>query len=299
MVDRYDSAKSPQSGAFSYTVEEQLLRAKTVNEEECEDALYLGPHFVAVIDGATSKTQRRWDGKTGGRMAAALLREAFDQIPYDAIARQAVDLLTSAIKQFYEQRQVIDLVQADPVQRAVASFVALSVWRKEVWLVGDCQCLLNQAHISNTKLVDEIAASARSLFLETEICRGKTIEDLRRDDTGRAFILPLLERQMLLQNNPSSGQYWYAVIDGFDVPADGLRLLSLPPETETITLASDGYPILKDSLRASEEALQDILRDDPLLFRAYKSTKGLQEGNVSFDDRAYVKVRLHNKESGT
>ena len=39
-------------------------------------------------------------------------------------------------------------------------------------------------------------------------------------------------------------------------------------------------------------AAHDLLQRDPLLFRDYKSTKGLVAGNVSFDDRAYVKVQL-------
>jgi hypothetical protein len=293
MVDTFDQSHLPESPILHYTIEEHLLRAKTGNEEENEDAIYLGPHFVAVIDGATSTSKQRWDGLTGGRIAATLIRETFAQIPPAATIRQTVDLLSSALKQFYERHQLINMVQNKPAQRATASFVALSLYLKEIWFVGDCQCLLDQEHVTNTKRVDEIVSDARSMYLEAEVCRGKTIEDLREHDTGRAFVMPLLKRQRLFQNNPSAVQYWYAVIDGFDVPEDGLRVYSVPADTRTIVLASDGYPLLKDSLHASEEALQAILHEDPLLFRTYKSTKGLQGGYVSFDDRAYVKVRLH------
>jgi len=62
--------------SLEYTVEEQALIAKTGHDEDCEDAIYIGPHFVAVIDGATSKTERRWDGKTGGRIAAETSSDA-------------------------------------------------------------------------------------------------------------------------------------------------------------------------------------------------------------------------------
>lgn len=75
------------------------------------------------------------------------------------------------------------------------------------------------------------------------------------------------------------------------VHTDTAPSLALPTDIEkTIVLASDGYPYLKDSLEASEHALQGVLRDDPLLFRTYKATKGIQQGNLSFDDRAYVKI---------
>ena len=49
---------------------------------------------------------------------------------------------------------------------------------------------------------------------------------------------------------------------------------------------------MKDTLEGSEQALQEILRDDPLLFRQYKSTKGMKEGDISFDDRTYVKLQI-------
>jgi serine/threonine protein phosphatase PrpC len=276
-----------------YSLIEQLLLSKYDQDETCEDAIYLGPDFIAVIDGATSKTERRWDGKAGGRVAAEIILQAFDLIPADATARQTVDILTAAIQALYKQYEITEVVQFEGVQRATASFVAVSFERKEVWFVGDCQCLLNQERILHTKAIDDITANARSIFLEAEIAKGKTIEELSQNDTGREFILPLLERQMLFQNNPQAGEYWFPVIDGFDVSDEGIHVLSLLPDIETIVLASDGYPYLKDSLEASEQALQEVLRDDPLLFRKYKSTKGLQAGNVSFDDRAYVKIVLN------
>jgi glycerophosphoryl diester phosphodiesterase len=168
----------------------------------------------------------------------------------------------------------------------------------EVWFVGDCQCMLNQELIRNTKHIDDITANARAMFLATEIAQGKTIEELRQHDTGRAFILPLLERQMIFQNNPSAGPYWFPVIDGFHVPDAGIRVLSLSENVETVVLASDGYPYLKDTLSASEQALQELLQDDPVLFRSYKATKSVQQGNLSFDDRAYLKLLLGNRRQG-
>ncbi len=283
---------------LDYTIEEQLLIAKTGNDDDCEDAIYTGPHFVAVIDGATSRTERRWGGKTGGRIAAELLCASFDQLPREASAYEAVDIFTDAVNTLYKHYGVLDVVRCDPVQRAVASFVAVSLWRKEIWFVGDCQCLLDNILACNhthVKEVDDIIANARSLFLEAEIAQGKTIEALLQHDTGRDFVLPLIKQQMHFQNNPSTGQYWYAVLDGFSVPHEGICIQSLPVDIETIVLASDGYPYLKDSLAASEQVLEELLQDDPLLFRKYKSTKGLLKGAISFDDRAYVRLRVRQK----
>ena len=233
--------------------------------------------------------------RPGEELPAVTLKEAFARIPSDATAREAVDILTVAIKDLYERYQVLETVRTDPVQRATACFVAVSFARKEVWFVGDCQCLLNQELVLNEKKIDTITANARSMFLEAEIAQGKTIEELLQHDTGRAFILPLLERQMLFQNNPAAGQYWFSIIDGFDVSDEGIRIHPFPADIQTIVLASDGYPFLKETLVASETTLQEILHDDPLLFREYKTTKGMNEGNVSFDDRAYVKLSLREE----
>ena len=39
-------------------------------------------------------------------------------------------------------------------------------------------------------------------------------------------------------------------------------------------------------------ALRDILEKDPLCIRLYKSTKGIKKGNCSFDDRAYLRIKI-------
>ena len=67
-----------------------------------------------------------------------------------------------------------------------------------------------------------------------------------------------------------------------------IDIYDIPAGTEII-LASDGYPYLENTLEASESKLKYILENDPLCYTLYKSTKGIQKGNVSFDDRSYVR----------
>src|SRR5258708_39510078 len=128
-------------------VERAFLLAKTGKPEDCEDAIYVGKHFVAVLDGATAGTTRRWDGETGGKVAARILKDACSLLPIKATAREAINFLTSALQKFYEDNGVYQEVFADPAQRATASIVIVCLWRNEVWFVGDCQCLLDQMHV--------------------------------------------------------------------------------------------------------------------------------------------------------
>ena len=57
-------------------------------------------------------------------------------------------------------------------------------------------------------------------------------------------------------------------------------------------LASDGYPTLLPTLHESEKALAQHLTDDPQNITDFIATKGLVDGNVSFDDRAYIKLTI-------
>ena len=63
-------------------------------------------------------------------------------------------------------------------------------------------------------------------------------------------------------------------------------------QAKEIVLASDGYPFLMPTLQESEERLADLLRDDPLCISIYKASKGLMQGNKSFDDRSYVRFTV-------
>jgi len=273
-------------------IEEQFVLSKTGRLKDCEDSIHTSKHFIAVIDGATSHTERRWNNKTGGFVAQGIIGQVFEQMPADHTARQAADLITKTINDFYAGFNLVATVREDPSQRISASFAAISLSRQEVWLIGDCQSLLGKHLVSNKRLVDQISSEVRALFLEGELLKGMTIEQLQQNDKGREFISPLLSGNILFQNNPAAGGYWYSAVDGFSIPDAGIITRAIPDDVNTVVVASDGYPVLKDTLKESERILQEILLKDPLLFRKYKSTKGKVKGQVSFDDRAFISVTL-------
>lgn len=84
----------------------------------------------------------------------------------------------------------------------------------------------------------------------------------------------------------------YAVADGFPIPMDKVRIVSLNPGRHDIIMASDGYPFLETTLAASEKRLASQLSTDPLNISHFKATKAYIDGNNSFDDRAYVSFRI-------
>ena len=78
---------------------ETWIQAKHPNQELCEDGLYTGRHYFAVIDGVTSKGSLVWPGeKTGGRFAKDVLLGALETLPEDRSAQEAVSCLNHALR---------------------------------------------------------------------------------------------------------------------------------------------------------------------------------------------------------
>ena len=258
-----------------------------------EDALLATPAgYVAVVDGATPKSSFRLDGKSPGRWAKELLSEAIARFPRGLDMPGAVARLTEAVHDFYVRRGLEKWVEGNPSRRFTASVVIFSLARREVWQVGDCPCRVGTACFPNGKLIDRIAADARCAFNQAFRLGGGTCPDIAADDPGRRFIHPLLEMQAAFQNQPPGvSPYAYAAVDGFPVPLELVNVYPVRPGDEVV-LASDGYPLVLPTLSESERYLRRVLEEDPSCLSLFKSTKGKQAGNRSFDDRAYVRFTL-------
>lgn len=284
-----------KSDSQTYTVLEHFFQSKTGDLDACEDVIHISENFFAVIDGETSKASRTWNGESSGKLCAKTVSRALSELHPGCSAREACALMTTLVADIYRKFNLNDLVQNEPLHRIGASFIALNRYKNELWSVGDCQFILGDDLFSPHKKIDQLLSETRSLFLEIELLNGATMDQLQDRDTGRNFILPLLNKQCYLQNNPHFEDYWYPIINGITLPDNGIIVTKIPDDIDTIVMASDGYPYLRKSLIESENMLEHILRDDPLLIRKYKSTKGLVKGNISFDDRAFIKIGIQRR----
>ena len=274
----------------NYTVIESFVKGKS-DVIPCEDRIVVTPYYCAVIDGATSKTSFRIQHKTPGFWAAELIESAIKKLPRNSTLNMAAGSITEKIRTFYIENEILDDVRENPENRFSASAAIFSVCRKEIWLIGDCQCYIHGIIEKNEKAIDRIFAEIRSYVNETELVMGKSIADLQEQDSGREYILPLLKKQVIWQNSPVASLYSYPVLDGFPVLLSKVKIIAVP-EGATVVLASDGYPVLYDNLQETEKALSDLLQRDPLCIREYLSTKGLARTSISFDDRAYLKLKV-------
>lgn len=264
---------------------EQSVIGKCGDSAVCEDVIALTDTFVVLVDGATDKTGWRHNGVAGGRFAVDALKDAIKGVKEDIDAMGFVAHLSRTLS------RALDDASADnpvPEDRPSAQLVAYSCHRREIWAVGDCSWLVEGVDESTRSALDDVASRARAAVTRALLIGGATVDGLLRSDPGREMILPLLEKQHLFRNTLVDPGFAIPAIDGTTVPAELITVRGVEPGTEVV-FASDGYPKALASLAESEAYLADSLRKDPLRVWMHPSTKGVRPGQVSYDDRAYIR----------
>ena len=263
--------------------------------ESCEDGLVVTADFIAVIDGSTSKTPHHLSpDMKNGRYAMVLISEYIQhELKPESTVEDFCEGVTSYIyNKVYRQQGIEEQMQAHPEERITASAILYSKAKNEVWMVGDCQAIIDGKLYENNKPFEDIVARRRVELIR----QGFTPQEARKT------IEPLLIQAMLEGQNKT-----YTVIDGFPIYQKGVKVVSLnapqknvetdvadslPLPTKEIVLASDGYPFLKPTLTESEEALAHLLAYDPQCTHEFIGTKGFVVGNKSFDDRTYIRFQI-------
>lgn len=273
--------------------------------EACEDGMVVTDDFIAVIDGSTSKTPKHLNpDMKNGRYAMMLISEYIqEELKADASVDEFCQGVTAYIyNKVYEKLGVEERLKEHPEERLTASAILYSRTRNEVWMVGDCQAIIAGKLYENGKPYEEKIARKRVELIEQGLSPAE----------ARKQIEPLLIKAMLSGQNQT-----YTVIDGFPIYREGVKVVSvsdscsvqdsvpasdsvpcsdsvfasgtIPSSSSEIVLASDGYPFLKPTLAASEAALAEQIANDPQNIHSFIATKGIVEGNKSFDDRTYIR----------
>lgn len=284
-------------------IESSIIGKKS--PEACEDGMVVTDDFIAVIDGSTSKTPKHLNpDMKNGRYAMMLISEYIqEELKADASVDEFCQGVTAYIyNKVYEKLGVEERLKKHPEERLTASAILYSRTRNEVWMVGDCQAIIDGKLYENGKPYEEKIARKRVELIE----QGFSPAEARKQ------IEPLLIKAMLSGQNQT-----YTVIDGFPIYREGVKVVSvsasssvqdsvpasdsvpcsdsasasdtIPSSSSEIVLASDGYPFLEPTLAASEAALAEQIANDPQNIHSFIATKGIVEGNKSFDDRTYIR----------
>lgn len=278
-------------------IESSIIGKKS--QESCEDGMVITDDFIAVIDGSTSKTPKHLNpDMKNGRYAMMLISEYIrEELKADASVDDFCQGVTAYIyNKVYEKLGVEERLKEHPEERLTASAILYSRTRNEVWMVGDCQAIIDGKLYENGKPYEQEIARKRVELIEQGLSPAE----------ARKQIEPLLIEAMLSGQNQT-----YTVIDGFPIYREGVKVVALKTKPvsssiETyfqeqtkpvsspneVVLASDGYPFLEPTLAASEAALAEQIANDPQNIRSFIATKGIIEGNKSFDDRTYIRFSV-------
>ena len=287
-------------------IESSIIGKKS--PEACEDGMVVTDDFIAVIDGSTSKTPKHLNpDMKNGKYAMMLISEYIrEELKADALVDDFCQGVTAYIyNKVYEKLGVEERLKEHPEERLTASAILYSRTRNEVWMVGDCQAIIAGKLYENGKPYEQEIARKRVELIEQGLSPAE----------ARKQIEPLLIEAMLSGQNQT-----YTVIDGFPIYREGVKVVSVSdscsvqdsvPASDSvpcsdsasasgtisvssseIVLASDGYPFLEPTLAASEAALAEQIANDPQNIHSFIATKGIVEGNKSFDDRTYIRFSV-------
>lgn len=254
-------------------------------KKKSEDGIVVTNNFVAVIDGSTSKTKYRHSlFRTNGRYAMYLTARYIRQMSKTTTSEQFLRGVTAYIRKHYNKSMLPRLAE-HPEDRLTCSAVVYSRLNREIWMVGDCQCMINGELFDNPKPAEAELAAMRAEEVKRLLATGVTQDELLRNDTARPVIIPRMLETMREQNVS------YSVIDGFPIARQHVRIIPLDFRPWEIVLASDGYPILRPTLAESEEELQKLREEDPLNIGRFQATKAFHPDFNSFDDRSYIRLK--------
>jgi hypothetical protein len=267
----------------SFEIVESLCEGK-ISPERNEDRLVITPHFVGVVDGATSSAPLA-NGKPGGIVAAEAIAAAVQTLDPLATARQAVDHFTAAVSKATGD-------WPDPTKgRPCAAVVIFSSVRREIWRVCDGHFALDGVAYQGEKMVDIISYTYRSAMLRARLKLGlTTVEAAQTMEECRDFVHAFSSVQHTYANNPGDPM-GYGVINGLPGP-DALIETHAVGDTKEIVLCSDGffypYPTLAQAMAENKR----LYHDDPLLCHKVNGGRSFMPGATWFDDATYVRFRL-------
>lgn len=262
-----------------------------------EDGLVVTADFIAVIDGSTSKSKYRHSMlRSNGRYAMQLTSRYICNMPKATTCEQFLKGVTAYIRKHYKESMLQRLAE-HPEDRLTCSVAVYSRLSREIWMVGDCQCLVtatnrqsaNHAPIyyDNPKPAEAELAAMRAEEVKRLLSEGHTVDELCRNDIARPAIIPRMIETMRQQNIS------YSVVDGFPIDTRHVRNITLDFQPWEIVMATDGYPFLRNTLTESERLLKQQHDNDPLnIGTAFQATKGFHPDANSFDDRTYIRFKV-------
>lgn len=293
--------KTPATHEFDVTG--VFLRGKSSDPAACEDHVLYDNQALVLADGATDQSGVRYEnGRSGGANLARLACELSLRSRQDGYA--LADEITAGVREFYAKHNTAAL--DDGAKRAATTLLVARLHENELRLtqIGDSNIRLTfhdqtTRILSNDKEIDDENADRRAQYIEEALAsyaqkhgHKPTDNDLEAIvKAAREQISSRLKNQYQLQNNVDEA-LGYGIINGQTIPAfrddgtptDFVKTYTVNADSlASIELASDGfYGAFAESATVDgyDHLYEEIHRADPHKYKAYRSTKSLDDASV-------------------
>ncbi|MEO1150909.1 MAG: hypothetical protein AAFW83_07955 [Pseudomonadota bacterium] len=269
-----------------FQILERFTHAKRADNAYTEDRFVIGPHGAGVIDGAIGPHH------TDTTMITAALNavvEYLEALGPGATARQTIDQVSAILA---DTKTAAGLTEF----RYTGGFhlVFYHGPSRQLWRVGDCQFRHSGQTFTNDLEVEAIGARQRAVMVEAMRLRGQSDEEIMASDAYAELFTPFFA-PLLDFAHRTDHPLGFGVINGMPVPDQFIEkhdLSTVSGVSGALVMASDGYPVVCDTLADTEARLASLLVRDPMCIHEHICSKGLRPGQCSFDDRTYLRIKI-------
>lgn len=242
-------------------------------ENRNEDYFGYNENCFVIADGATDKSGRKYDNKTGGELVSRIVVKECLSTKLNGI--ELVNQLNTKIKELYYKLEILEDIK-DPKYRFTCGFICARLENNKLIItyLGDMGLRINGVEVyQETKQIDIDNSEERSKYIrETSDVKG-----------SRNHIMPLLLKQFKYQNNPQV-PLGYGVLDGTKTPSKFIKTFEYNiDKAKIIELFSDGYFDVPQevSIEAWEKTFEKVEKEDPDKWKKYKSTKSKDDRTIA------------------
>lgn len=266
-----------------------------------EDTVFFSNNLVAIIDGASSKTTRLFEGKTPGRVVMELIVERLKIISAKKPNITVIELfndLNDTILNWHKVGGTFEEAKINPNIRPSATFTC---YLPNIGVYGTVASIAEHNFMIDEVLYERSFEIDRMYEKIKKIVTPKLQEVYKNDISKIANILnevlvPLYNTQPNFQNSDDL-EYGYFVLDGFldtkkAIKEGGIFIKELDKQPTQLTLATDGFDIL-NSHNTNEDLkyhlislAKDPCRNSTNNYKIYDNKSGL----LNFDDFSRITV---------
>jgi hypothetical protein len=247
--------------------------SKGKNKNRNEDYFDYNENYFVIADGATNKSKKKYNHKTGGELASRVVVKECLSNNLNGI--ELVNHINKKIQELYDRLKISEKIK-DSKFRFTCGFICIKIKNDKVIVtyLGDLGFRINGT---------EIYQKIKQIDINNSKKRSEYIQKTNNVKGSRNYIMPLLLKQFEYQNN-SQKSLGYGVIDGTKTPSKFIKTFKYNiNEIKTIELFSDGYFEIPQeiSIEAWEKNFEKVEKEDPNKWKKYKSTKSKDDRTIA------------------